>query len=176
VAKASIIVGDPSYFDAGKTRVVGKVVRSICILNHPIAGTDNAESVQIIIPAKQVSNLFFVFKVYVCLEIFVCCAVFFLRIGRYNIPDDCIFLPAQCALCPSFFLHLTSLIIISLPIIILFTQVKRKNDIYVCMVSFAHCVASAGKYIAIVSTTVETANPIQEIAPGLALVGEIMER
>lgn len=53
---------------------------------------------------------------------------------------------------------------------------KRKNDIYVCMVSFAHCVASAGKYIAIVSTTVETANPIQEIAPGLALVGEIMER
>lgn len=54
VAKASIIVGDPSYFDASKTRVVGKVVRSICILNHPIAGTDNAESVQIIIPAKQV--------------------------------------------------------------------------------------------------------------------------
>jgi RAB protein geranylgeranyltransferase component A len=38
VAKASIIVGDPSYFDAAKTRVVGKVVRSICILNHPIAG------------------------------------------------------------------------------------------------------------------------------------------
>lgn len=59
MAKASIIVGDPSYFEAGKTRVVGKVVRSICILNHPIAGTDNAESVQIIIPAKQVSSLLF---------------------------------------------------------------------------------------------------------------------
>ena len=55
-------------------------------------------------------------------------------------------------------------------------QVKRKNDIYVCMVSFAHCVASPGKYIAIVSTTVETADPIAEIAPGLALVGEVMER
>jgi Rab GDP dissociation inhibitor len=55
-------------------------------------------------------------------------------------------------------------------------QVKRKNDIYVCMVSFAHAVASAGKYIAIVSTTVETANPLQEIAPGLALLGDIMER
>jgi RAB protein geranylgeranyltransferase component A len=38
VAKASIIVGDPSYFDRTKTQVVGKVVRSICILNHPIAG------------------------------------------------------------------------------------------------------------------------------------------
>ena len=64
----------------------------------------------------------------------------------------------------------------SVQIIIPAKQVKRKNDIYVCMVSFAHCVASPGKYIAIVSTTVETADPIGEIAPGLALVGEIMER
>jgi Rab GDP dissociation inhibitor len=44
------------------------------------------------------------------------------------------------------------------------------------MVSFAHCVASAGKYIAIVSTTVETATPMQEITPGLQLLGDIMER
>jgi Rab GDP dissociation inhibitor len=56
VAKASIIVGDPSYFPTSKTRTVGRVVRSICILDHPIAGTDNAESVQIIIPASQVSS------------------------------------------------------------------------------------------------------------------------
>ncbi len=94
--------------------------------------------------------------------------------GRYNNSK-----PSRCALCPVpnlSFLYLTPLIIISPPNNILFHQVKRKNDIYVCMVSFAHCVASAGKYIAIVSTTVETANPIQEIAPGLALVGEIMER
>ena len=107
VAKAAIIVGDPSYFRAEKTRVVGKVVRSICILDHPIAGTDNAESVQIIIPAAQV---------------------------------------------------------------------KRKNDVYVCMVSFAHNVASNGKYIAIVSTTVETTNPINELAPGFNLLGKIIER
>lgn len=56
VAKASIIVGDASYFSPSKTRVVGRVVRSICVLDHPIAGTDNAESVQIIIPASQVRN------------------------------------------------------------------------------------------------------------------------
>lgn len=107
VAKASIIVGDPSYFPTSKTRTVGRVVRSICILDHPIAGTDNAESVQIIIPASQV---------------------------------------------------------------------KRRNDIYVCMVSFAHQVASAGKYIAIASTTVETSNPIQELKPGFDLLGKILER
>jgi RAB protein geranylgeranyltransferase component A len=37
--------------------------------------------------------------------------------------------------------------------------VKRKHDIYVSVVSFAHNVAPKGKYLAIVSTTVETNNP-----------------
>jgi len=91
VAKAKLIIGDPSYFPTSKSITRCNVVRSICILDHPIAGTDNAESVQIIIPASTV---------------------------------------------------------------------KRKNDIYVCMVSYTHMVASEGKYIAIVSTTVETANPL----------------
>jgi Rab GDP dissociation inhibitor len=64
----------------------------------------------------------------------------------------------------------------SVQIIIPATQVKRKNDVYVCMVSFAHNVASSGKYIAIVSTTVETSNPIQELAAGFNLLGKITER
>jgi len=34
----------------------GKVVRAICILNHPVPNTDNAESAQIIIPQKQVGR------------------------------------------------------------------------------------------------------------------------
>jgi len=107
VAKASLIIGDPSYFEREKTRLIGRVVRSICILNHSIQGTDNAESCQIIIPASQV---------------------------------------------------------------------RRENDIYVCMVSYAHMVASAGKYIAIVSTTVETNSPLKEIEPGIQLLGNILER
>lgn len=108
VAKAPIVIGDPSYFDKAKSKVTGKVVRSICILDHPIANTDNAESTQIIIPARQVAG--------------------------------------------------------------------RRNDIYVCMVSYAHNVSSNGKFIAIVSTTVETNNPIAELEPGFALLGKIMER
>ncbi len=107
VAKAKMLIGDPSYFDASKTRVAGQVVRSICILDHPINGTDNGESVQIIIPAKHVG---------------------------------------------------------------------RRNDIYVCMVSHAHSVASKGKFIAIVSTTVETRNPLAEVEPGIRLLGRIIER
>lgn len=53
--KAKKILGDPSYFP-GKVQVVGKVLRAICILNHPLAGTDNADSAQLIIPQSQVGR------------------------------------------------------------------------------------------------------------------------
>ena len=39
--------------------------------------------------------------------------------------------------------------------------------------SEANCVAARGKYLAIVSTTVETANPASELDPGLQLLGKI---
>lgn len=63
--KAKQVIGDPSYFGAGqaageggKVRVIeeGKVVRAICFLKHPIPGTEDADSVQIIIPQKQVNR------------------------------------------------------------------------------------------------------------------------
>ncbi|KAI9513045.1 rab GDP-dissociation inhibitor [Russula earlei] len=60
--KAKQVIGDPSYFGAaserGKLRVVedGKVIRAICILKHPIPGTEDADSVQIIIPQNQVNR------------------------------------------------------------------------------------------------------------------------
>uniref|UniRef100_A0A2K6EPM5 Rab GDP dissociation inhibitor n=1 Tax=Propithecus coquereli TaxID=379532 RepID=A0A2K6EPM5_PROCO len=53
----------------------------------------------------------------------------------------------------------------SCQIIIPQNQVNRKSDIYVCMISSAHNVAAQGKYIAIVSTTVETKEPEKEIRP-----------
>lgn len=53
---------------------------------------------------------------------------------------------------------------------------NRHNDIYVCMVSFSHCVASPGKYVAIASTTVETSDPLTELAPAFELLGPVMER
>jgi Rab GDP dissociation inhibitor len=53
--KAKKIIGDPSYFP-GKVQVVGHVLKAICILNHPIAGTDNSDSAQLIIPQSQVGR------------------------------------------------------------------------------------------------------------------------
>ncbi|KAL2159842.1 hypothetical protein VTH06DRAFT_1975 [Thermothelomyces fergusii] len=53
--KAKTIIGDPSYFP-GKVRVVGHVLRAICILKHPIASTNDSDSCQIIIPQSQVGR------------------------------------------------------------------------------------------------------------------------
>eukprot|EP00816_Leptocylindrus_hargravesii_P003297 CAMPEP_0196803200 /NCGR_PEP_ID=MMETSP1362-20130617/2586_1 /TAXON_ID=163516 /ORGANISM="Leptocylindrus danicus, Strain CCMP1856" /LENGTH=464 /DNA_ID=CAMNT_0042174653 /DNA_START=87 /DNA_END=1481 /DNA_ORIENTATION=+ len=107
MAKANLVIGDPSYFPREQVRPTGLVVRCICFLNHPIPNTNNSESAQIIIPGPQVN---------------------------------------------------------------------RKNDIFVCCVSSAHCVANRGVYIAIVSTLMEGGMPEEEIKPGLALLGSIMQR
>ncbi|KNC47897.1 rab GDP dissociation inhibitor [Thecamonas trahens ATCC 50062] len=106
VAACDFVVGDPSYFP-DKVRQTGSVVRCICILNHPIPSTDNAESCQIIVPQRQAG---------------------------------------------------------------------RNSDIYISCVSYAHNVAAPGKWIVLVSTTVETDNPLKELEPGFALLGEIEAR
>ncbi|KAK2105188.1 Rab GDP dissociation inhibitor beta, partial [Saguinus oedipus] len=64
----------------------------------------------------------------------------------------------------------------SCQIIIPQNQVNRKSDIYVCMISSAHNVAAQGKYIAIVSTTVETKEPEKEIRPALELLEPIEQK
>jgi len=64
----------------------------------------------------------------------------------------------------------------SCQIIIPQKQVKRKSDIYISCVSYSHNVAANGKYIAIVSTTVETSNPVGELDPALAILGPIDEK
>eukprot|EP00879_Flechtneria_rotunda_P011256 GHRR01011757.1.p1 GENE.GHRR01011757.1~~GHRR01011757.1.p1 ORF type:complete len:416 (+),score=117.27 GHRR01011757.1:364-1611(+) len=105
-AKCKFVVGDPSYFH-GKTRSISKVVRAVCIMSHPIPNTDNAHSVQIILPQKQIG---------------------------------------------------------------------RRSDMYVFCCSYAHNVAANNKWIAFVSTTVETSTPELELAPGLALLGPVDEK
>jgi len=106
VARCKFVIGDPSYFPE-KVKQVGSVVRSINILDHPVANTNNAESTQIIIPQKQVG---------------------------------------------------------------------RKSDIYLSVISHAHNVSAKDKYIAIVSTTVETDNPENELKPAFDLLGPVLQR
>jgi len=55
VAKCKFVIGDASYFP-DKVEKKGDVVRSICILDHPIPDTSDADSTQVIIPQKQVGR------------------------------------------------------------------------------------------------------------------------
>lgn len=57
VAKAPLVICDPSYAKGlNKTKVVGKVVRAICIMDHVIPSTNDASSCQIILPQKQLKR------------------------------------------------------------------------------------------------------------------------
>lgn len=65
----------------------------------------------------------------------------------------------------------------SVQLIIPQSQVGRKHDIYIAMVSSAHNVCPKGYYIAIVSTIAETsANHHLELQPGLERLGKIEEK
>jgi len=114
VAKCKMVICDPSYAEAKKSRATKQIFRAICILGAPIPDTKDSKggpalSCQIIMPQKQ-------------------------------------FKPA------------------------------RKNDIYIMMVSWAHNIAAKDKYVAIVSTVVETENPEKEVEPALKLLGPILEK
>lgn len=64
----------------------------------------------------------------------------------------------------------------SVQLIIPQKQTGRNSDIYVTLVSFAHQVCPNGKYLATVSTTVETDNPEEECAAGLAFLEPVLEK
>lgn len=53
--KCKTIIADPSYFPS-KAKVTHHLLKAICILNHPIDHTNNADSLQLIIPQSQVGR------------------------------------------------------------------------------------------------------------------------
>jgi len=63
----------------------------------------------------------------------------------------------------------------SAQIIIPQKEAKRKYDIYISVVSFAHNVSPKGRWIALVSTQVETDKPENELKPGIDLLGKVDE-
>jgi Rab GDP dissociation inhibitor len=51
-ASAPLIICDPSYAGDKNLKPTNQIIRAICIMNHPIPDTNNASSVQVIIPAR----------------------------------------------------------------------------------------------------------------------------
>lgn len=58
VVKTERVLASPSYVAEGKKkkRTGQQVVRAICVLNHPVKGTDNSDSGQIIIPQSEANR------------------------------------------------------------------------------------------------------------------------
>lgn len=56
IAKCSMVLCDPSYA-MDKVKSIGKVIRSICLLEHTVPNTMDADSAQIIIPQKQLNRM-----------------------------------------------------------------------------------------------------------------------
>ena len=56
----SMIVCSPSYVlktgNESKVKVIGQIIRCICIMDHPIPNTDNSSSVIIILPQRQTNR------------------------------------------------------------------------------------------------------------------------
>lgn len=60
IARCNAIIADPTYVK-DKTRLAHKVIRAICLLDHPIPSTDCVDSCQIIIPQRQLNRKYDVY-------------------------------------------------------------------------------------------------------------------
>ncbi len=57
VAYGKILITEPSYvLKYNKVKSKGKVIRCICIMDHPVAKTKDVPSCQIIIPQRQINR------------------------------------------------------------------------------------------------------------------------
>ncbi|KAI8062391.1 GDP dissociation inhibitor [Gongronella butleri] len=70
-ARAKQVICDPSYAPA-KVKKVGSVVRAICLLDHPIPNIGDIDSVQIVIPQKQIGRQHDVYIACVSADHMVC--------------------------------------------------------------------------------------------------------
>lgn len=111
IAKCKMLICHPSYMtktgNESKVKPIAKVIRCICLMDHPVPGTKDIPSLQLIIPQRQVG---------------------------------------------------------------------RKSDIFVLMISSVHQVCKQGFYVAIISATVETSKPEEELKPALSMLGNIKEK
>lgn len=85
--RGKAVIGDPSYFP-NLTKKVGKVVRVICFLNHPIPNTNNSDSVQLVIPQNQVNRKHDIYVASVSAAHNVCAKEYFVAIVATIVETD----------------------------------------------------------------------------------------
>ncbi|KAI8384617.1 GDP dissociation inhibitor [Radiomyces spectabilis] len=87
VIRAKKVICDPSYA-RDKVRQVGSVVRAICILKHPIENTQDIDSVQIVIPQKQIGRQHDVYVACISSDHMVCPKGYYLAIVSTIVETD----------------------------------------------------------------------------------------
>lgn len=128
------MISEPSYVQKlNKVVSRGKVIRCICILDHPIPKTKDVPSCQIILPQRQ--------------------------INRKN--GNVIFLHLIIRMFQIFNLKNNSL--------------NKLLDIFIACLSYIHSVCKKGYYLAIISTMVETNDPVSELKPAFDIIGDVLE-
>lgn len=111
--KTKKIIADPSYFPQ-KTKVVGHLLKAICILNHPIDKTDDSDSLQLIIPQSQVGRKHGMFPLYP------------LSSKSFDLANLCIFVPLKTSISPWFHPPTTSVPrVIILPLSLLSLKARQ---------------------------------------------------
>lgn len=55
-ARAPIVIADPTYFPEKVKKTGQRVIRAMCIMDHPVANTNDLDSLQLIIPQNQIGR------------------------------------------------------------------------------------------------------------------------
>lgn len=87
IAKTKLVICDPSYAK-DKVKKVGQVVRTICIMNHPVPNTNDALSCQVIIPQNQVNRKHDIYVGVVSYTHNIAAKGFFLAIASTTVETD----------------------------------------------------------------------------------------
>ncbi|ODV63388.1 Gdi1p [Ascoidea rubescens DSM 1968] len=88
VARAPIVIGDPTYFPEKVNKTGQKVIRAMCILDHPIPAAPDVDSLQIIIPQSQVDRKNDIYIAFVGSSHNVCAKGYYLAIVSTIIETD----------------------------------------------------------------------------------------
>jgi Rab GDP dissociation inhibitor len=88
VAKAPIVIGDPTYFPEKVRKTGQRVIRAMCILNHPVPNTDNLDSLQLIIPQNQLKRKHDIYVAILSSSHFVCAKGHYIAIISTVIETD----------------------------------------------------------------------------------------
>lgn len=86
-ARTKMVICDPSYA-TDKVKKVGQVVRTICIMNHPVPNTNDSLSCQVIIPQNQVNRKHDIYVGVVSYTHNIAAKGFFLAIASTTVETD----------------------------------------------------------------------------------------